>query len=121
MYFMAEEIERNKGGRPSKFNEERAERLLTAVRGGNYLHTAAQFAGIHYSTLRRWINLADDPNAPPEYRQFKEELERARAAAEVSALMRIQKAASDGAWQAAAWYLERSWPERWGRRDRSTV
>lgn len=108
-------------GRPSVFNQERADRLLQAVRGGNYLETAARYAGISYATLRRWILKADDPSAPEEYREFKEALEKARADAEVAALAKIQKAASDGAWPAAAWYLERSWPDRWGKRDTSRI
>jgi hypothetical protein len=109
------------GGHPSKFNEDRAEKLLQAVRGGNYLETAARYAGLSYSTLRRWILKADDPDAPPEYVEFKEALEKARADAEVASLAKIQKAAGEGAWQASAWYLERSWPERWGRRDTNRV
>lgn len=108
-------------GRPSQFNQERATRLIQAVRGGNYLTTSAAFAGISYTTLRRWILKADDPNAPPEYVVFKEELEKAQADAQVAALAKIQKAASEGAWQAAAWYLERSRPAEWGRRDTSRV
>jgi len=109
------------GGHPSKFNEDRAEKLLQAVRGGNYLETAARYAGLSYSTLRRWILKADDPDAPPEYGEFRDALEKARADAEVASLAKIQKAASEGAWQASAWYLERSWPERWGRRDTNRV
>lgn len=111
----------NPGGRPTKFNEERAERLLQAVRGGNYLETAARYAGISYMTLRRWVLKADDPDAPPEYVEFRDALEKARADAEVASLAKIQKASSEGAWQAAAWYLERSWPDRWGRRDTNRV
>ena len=30
----------------------------------------------------------------------------------------IAKAAGEGNWQAAAWWLERRFPERWGRRER---
>jgi len=108
-------------GGPSKFNEERAERLLQAVRGGNFLQTAAAYAGISFVTLRRWILKADDPDAPPEYVAFKEALEKARADAEVASLAKIQKAASEGAWQASAWFLERSWPERWGKRETNRV
>ncbi len=110
-----------KMGAPTKFNEERAERLLQAVRGGNYLETASRYAGISYGTLRRWLLKADDDDAPPEYQEFKEALEKARADAEVASLARIQKASSEGAWQASAWFLERSWPERWGRRDTNRI
>jgi hypothetical protein len=108
-------------GAPSKFNEERAEKLLQAVRGGNYLETAARYAGLSYHTLRRWVLKADDPDAPPEYREFKEALEKARADAEVASLAKIQKAGSEGAWQASAWFLERSWPERWGKRETNRI
>jgi transposase len=108
-------------GAPTKFNAERAERLIQAVRGGNYLETAARYAGISYHTLRRWLLKADEPDAPPEYVAFKEAILKARADAEVAALAKIQKAASEGAWQASAWYLERSWPERWGRRETNRV
>lgn len=119
---MANEIEpRAPRGRPSQFDQERAARLISAVRGGNYLSTAAQFAGISYSTLRRWILKADDPDAPDEYRVFREEIEKAQADGEVAALAKINKAASEGAWQAAAWYLERSRPESWGRRDTNRI
>lgn len=120
--YMAGELVPQPGrGRPSQFNQERATRLIQAVRGGNYLQTAAAFAGISYSTLRRWILKADDPEAPPEYVIFKEELEKARADAEVAALAKVQKAASEGDWRAATWYLERSFPDRWGRTDTSRI
>jgi hypothetical protein len=108
-------------GRPSQFNQERATRLIQAVRGGNYLRTAAAFAGISYSTLRRWLLKADDPEAPPEYVVFKEELEKARADAEVAALAKVQKAASEGDWRAAQWFLERSFPDHWGKTDTARI
>lgn len=108
-------------GAPSKFSEERAERLLQAVRGGNYLKTACVFAGIDYSTLRRWIHKADEPNAPQEYRDFRDSLEKARADAEVASLAKIQKAANEGQWTAAAWFLERSMPERWAKKDKTQI
>jgi len=108
-------------GAPSKFSQERAERLIQAVRGGNYLKTACAFAGIDYTTLRRWILKADEPDAPPEYREFKEALEKARADAEVASLAKIQKAANEGQWQAAAWFLERSMPDRWAKKDKTQI
>lgn len=119
---MAGELEPRRGaGRPSMFNEDRAEKLLQAVRGGNHLKVAAAFAGISYSTLRRWILKADDPGAPPEYVEFKAAVEKAQADAEVAALAKIQKASTEGNWHAAAWYLERSYPERWGKRETNRV
>jgi len=104
-----------------RFNQDRAETLLNMIRGGNTLKVACGFAGIDYTTLRRWVLKADDPTAPQEYVDFKAELEKARAQAQVVAVAQIRKAASDGSWQAAAWFLERSFPEDWGRRDTNRV
>lgn len=109
------------GGSVSKFNEDRAERLLLAARGGNTLKTSAAYAGITYTTLRRWILMADDPDAPPHFAEFKRDLEKARADAEVEALAHIRLAGKSGQWQADAWFLERSFPEDWGRRDTNRV
>lgn len=108
-------------GRPSSFNQERAHRLISAVRGGNYLNASAQFAGISYGTLQRWLHKADDPDAPEEYRIFRDEILKAQADAEVSAVATIRKAGNEGSWQATAWWLERSKPERWSKKDTSTV
>ncbi len=44
-------------------------------------------------------------------------IERSLAQAEVHAVLEIRKAGAKN-WQAAAWYLERRWPERWGRTSR---
>jgi hypothetical protein len=38
--------------------------------------------------------------------EFLEAVEKARASAELRAVAQIQKAASEGTWQAASWYLE---------------
>lgn len=51
------------------------------------------------------------------FAEFAEATETARAEAHVRALGIIQKAAMDGTWQAAAWYLERSFPKQYARRS----
>ncbi len=107
-------------GRHSKLTPEVQERIVSAIRGGNYLEVAAQFAGIGTSTLYRWLANADDPHADPSYREFRDAVESARSAAEVRNVTLIQQAANDGTWQAAAWYLERTAWQRWGRRTMVT-
>jgi hypothetical protein len=52
------------------------------------------------------------------YVDFVEAVEKARAQSEMRNVGLIQKAAVDGTWQASAWWLERSFPKRWGRSDR---
>jgi len=101
--------------RPTKLTPEVQDRIMQAVQAGNYLETAANFAGIDGSTLRRWVQKGSAPSAPEPYRTFCTALKSARASAEVRSVALIQQAATGGTWQAAAWYLERSYPERWGR------
>lgn len=116
-------------GRRTKLTDELQERLLQAIRAGNFQDTAARFAGLAPSTFYNWMKagrLAQEKEAtgeeltPEEYRlvEFLEAIEKARAEAEVRNLHLIQQAASGGTWQAAAWYLERSHPGKWARREK---
>jgi hypothetical protein len=59
---------------------------------------------------------------PPEraYLDFAVHVERARAEAEVALVALITRASRED-WRAAAWLLERSKPQRWGRRDNVTL
>jgi transposase len=63
-----------------------------------------------------------------KYVEFFNAIKEAEAVAENSYLEKIQKAAEGDpekdikpVWQAAAWYLERKHPDRWGRRERVVV
>lgn len=104
-------------GRPTKLTPEVQERIVSAIRAGNYLETAAAYAGVNQSTLHRWVARGKEEDAPEEFREFCEAVERARAEAEVRTVALIQQAAPNS-WQAAAWYLERSHPKRWARREK---
>ena len=94
--------------RPSKFTAERQEKILEALRAGNYLETAAAYAAISYQTLNEWRKT---------FPEFSEAVEKARADAEARMVAVIMKAAPSS-WQAAAWWLKRSFPDRYGRRTR---
>lgn len=106
-------------GRPTKLNREVIDRLLLAVRNGSTLETAAALAGVDQSTLFRWIQRGKMGQAP--YAQFVVDLEQALAVAEIRDLTRIRRAAERGVWQAAAWHLERRWPERWAAVRKSVI
>jgi hypothetical protein len=127
-------------GRTTKLTDEVEARILDAVRGGNFLGTSAAYAGIHEATLFRW--LADER---PRYRAFREAVDRARAEAEVRSTASMQKLILGGEvkkeitrttthpdgsvtreverevtlpdMKAIGFYLERSFPDRWGRRQ----
>lgn len=103
--------------------------VLEAIACGSYLDSAAAYAGIGSRTLDRYIangKAAESKEAEAaqltaqegDYLQFWRSYKKARAEAELEALGEIWKAARAGTWQAAAWILERRYPERWGRGPR---
>ena len=84
-------------GRPvgtTKLTAEVQETIVTAIRQGNYLETAAALAGIHRDTLYSWIRKGVTSPEGNRYRNFSDMLTRAMA-----------------------WLLERRFPRRWGRRE----
>jgi transposase len=113
----------------SKLTPERQSRIVEALSNGNYIETSARYAGITPQGMYKWINRGNterqriaDGETPKQseriYVDFVEAVEKARATAEMRNVSLIQKAAIDGTWQASAWFLERSYPKRWGRSDR---
>lgn len=95
--------------RPTKFCDERTERLLSALRAGNTRRAAAAFAGVSDDTLERWEQ---------RYADFAEAIKKAEASAEVQHVAIVAQAAQSGVWQASAWWLERRRPADYGRRER---
>ncbi|MBM4438690.1 MAG: helix-turn-helix domain-containing protein [Actinobacteria bacterium] len=85
--------------------------LLEALCKGHSRNAAAAAAGLSKTTLYAWLH--DDPLLEPEMRK-------AEADAERMLVERITEAADNGVWQAAAWLLERKWPEDYGARTRVT-
>lgn len=102
-------------GRPTKLTPERHKQIVDLVRAGNYPEIAAQAAGINAATYYRWMQKGEDGTAP--YGEFREAIKEAQGTAEAHAVAIIRKAALDGTWQAAAWFLERSKAERWRRKE----
>ena len=95
----------------SKYTPETVQKILNALRAGNYLTTAARYAGVNVKTVQRWMEM---------YPEFALDVEQADASGEIRNIAIIQKAA-ERSWQAAAWLNERKYPERWGRVDRVEV
>lgn len=119
---------RSKSGRPSKFCAEIAVSIVENLRLGNYIEHAAASAGITKSTLYAWmekgrkeqerIEAGFEPNEENlEFLDFSYAVEQARAEAVSRNVSVIQKAAIGGSWQAAAWWLERTQPQLFGRKQ----
>jgi transposase len=115
--------------RPMKFSEDRAARVIEALRAGNYMETAAGYAGLSKTALYKYLAMGKDAveregkgetltEEEQRFAEFANGVEKARAEAEVRNVHLIQTAAQGGTWQAAAWFLERSHPGKWGRREK---
>ena len=102
------------------------ELIVRHLESGTTLAVAAQAAGVTRRTLRNWLAAGEEAEAAAELRQLndreqayldlREAAEEARARAQVRALASIQRAGLDGSWQAAAWFLERVFPEEFSAR-----
>ena len=99
-----------------KLNPTVAAAICETVAAGNYIKTAVRAAGVNQKTFGNWQKAANE-RPDSVYAEFFDLLEQARAQAEASNVRVIKEAAAK-TWQAAAWLLERQYPERWGRRDR---
>lgn len=105
-----------KMGRPTKFTPEVTSKILTAIRAGNYIETAAAWAGIDKVTLYDWLKQGAAQDAG-KFKDFSNAVAEALAHAEIADLNHVGEAAKRGDWRAAAWRLERRNPTKWGRQD----
>lgn len=106
-------------GRPTKLTQAISDKIVEAILAGNYQDAAARYAGIDPATFYRWMQKGD--GSDDHYGEFREAVENAKAAAEVENVAIIRRAARDGTWQAAAWWLERTRPQKYGRKERYEV
>ena len=103
----------------------KAKKLIDALRGGTDLETASAFAGLTLNQVGAAVAVGQaehdrieaglEPNeANADALELWQEIYKARADAVVRAVAQIQKAANQGDWKAAAWWLERSLPDKYG-------
>jgi hypothetical protein len=106
-------------GRPLKLTPDLTDRVVKAIRAGNYAEAACQAAGIGTSTFYRWMARGGEQPAS-EFGAFRAEVLRAEAEAEVHAVAIIRRAMADD-WRAALAYLERRHPARWRPRQQTEI
>ncbi|MDA8087028.1 MAG: hypothetical protein M0Z75_10055 [Nitrospiraceae bacterium] len=102
--------------RPVKLTSELQAKLCSAIAEGNYYETACKHAGIDYSTFRKWILRGEKGKEGDRFFEFCEAIKKAESEAEMKCTQVILKSAAKN-WQAAAWWLERRYPARWGREE----
>lgn len=101
-------------GRPTSHTEAKAARIVEAIRQGMPYKLAASAGGVSYNTFVRWRNEGTNPNAPTHLRKFSEQVREAEAEA-TQRLFALIEAAAPKNWKAAAWMLERRYPDLFGK------
>lgn len=122
---------RKKVGRHTLLTPDLQEKIVELIRLGNYAEDAAGASGISRSTFFGWIvrgraeqeRLRAYPNTPVRadekpFLEFLNAVEKARDEATARNVAIIQREASKGTWQAAAWWLERTRQHTFGRKER---
>jgi hypothetical protein len=106
--------------RPTVLTEEIQAEIVQALADGNYLSVACQSVGITVRIFDHWRKRWEegDPVAQA-YNDFFLACKMASSVAERNSLSRLKQAPLN--WQAQAWFLERRFPQRWGRKDRESV
>jgi hypothetical protein len=92
-------------GRPRALDDAKRREICALVAGGCGLREAARYVRCNVNTIRREA----ERNA-----EFDEQLRRSETYAQLSPLRAMQAAVATH-WRAAAWFLERTFPERFAR------
>lgn len=104
-----------RGPKPEKLTEDLIENICKAIRLGMYIEQAAALGGICRDSFYKWVRQGVRTGNGLEG-LLADRVKKALAESEARDLSRLDKAIDGGAWQAAAWKLERKFPDRWGRK-----
>lgn len=99
-------------GRKSKYTPDTVGRITDAIAlGATYQH-ACNYGGVSFETFNQWR---------AHKLEFSEALKEAEGRAVMGWLAKIEKAANEGTWQAAAWKLERRYPHDYAKQVTETT
>lgn len=108
-------------GRPMKLTQKLIKEAYEYLKLGNSERTTAQAIGISWQTWENWKNRGEQDREAGKksiFSTFLTTIKKAQAEAIARNVLVIEKAAREGTWQAAAWWLERRYPEEWGKREK---
>jgi hypothetical protein len=100
-------------GRKLKLTPDVQQRIIQAIALGAPYKQAAAYGGVVYSTFAEWMQKGEEGKKP--YDELYAAVKQTEAVALVGWLAKIERAANEGTWQAAAWKAERRFPEDFGR------
>jgi len=115
-------VRKGKGRQPPRYDDPRILIMLGHLEAGTYRSEACAAAGLAERTVMRWLEIGraeaqhqeSDDSPMTVYWHIWQSTLRAEAVTQVRALQTVHAAAGRGAWRAAAWFLERRYPEKWG-------
>lgn len=120
-------------GRPTKLTKELIEEIAQYLRAGNYIETTAALVGIHRDSIYEWLkrgnaeidrvsksNRSRIRKKEEIFVEFTDTVKKAQAQSEAMLVGLIGQAAQKN-WTAAAWRLERKYPDKWGRTERNVA
>jgi len=96
----------------SKLTKPLVDELVEILSAGNYIETACRSVNLPRGTFDTWH--AKGRRGEKPYADFVERIDQARALGEIAKVAKVTAAADDD-WRAAAWLLERQYPDRWGK------
>ena len=102
--------------RKTKLNQDIINEAEKLIKLGNYTLTVCKYLGIAESTWYRWMQEGEDEKKGIS-KEFYKTIKKAESHAEIRNVQLIQNAGNE-TWTASAWYLERKFPDRWGKKDR---
>lgn len=97
-----------------KLTKELVKEAVTLVQSGASNKDVIAYLGVNQATFYRWLSNPKTENQ----RELCKLLKKAETERKVWHLQRIHKAAEEGSWQASAWYLERRYPQEFGKAHR---
>jgi len=106
-------------GRKCKLTPELQSKICKYIEDGNYAIHACQAVGINATTFYDWVKRGDidiTNGKDSIFSNFVNTLKEAEAKAIVTHVENIRQTAISGEWTASAWFLERKYPDLFGKR-----
>lgn len=108
----------------TKLTDDMINNISKLLAAGNYITTVCEYLNIGQSTYFKWMSNGEkfvenkdkikDTTKIQEIKLY-EAVQKANASAEIRAVNEIL---TDESWQSKAWYLERRFGDRWGRKEK---
>lgn len=101
---------------PSRLTPSIEAKILSVLQTGVSIKTAAAHVGLAERTVQRWVARGRDAKTG-KYRDFALAVDKAREDAQILCAAVWRQAVQKGDWRAARAFLERRYPDEWGKRE----